>query len=124
MTDRFELAPTRPKYCARRSGGRADRLPCREHRVHCAGFRESEKVLAEWLVGEHLREFGKDIEMLLRGLLGDQQEEQQPYGATVGCIEWDGFSETYERSNRFLEPFDPSVRNRNALTEPRGTKPF
>ncbi len=52
------------------------------------------QLFAKALVGEHLRQFGKQLQMLFVGGFRHQQDENQADRLAVGCVEL----------NRRLEP--------------------
>src|SRR5476651_666784 len=83
------LTQLKPSFAALASYSRAMLvcsigLPCadvlvQDARVICAG-----QLLAQFLVGKHLRQFGQNLQVLLGGLLRHQQDEQQVDRLAVG----------------------------------------
>jgi hypothetical protein len=78
----------------------------------------SVQPLAGVAIGKQLRDLGKDFEVLLSGLFGDEQEDQQRDRLAVRRFEGDGFRESDECGERLLEAFDPPMRDRDAFAEP------
>src|SRR5512143_298672 len=98
---------------------RSRNLPAAEHVVDRLRVRRGGEALAERLLREHLREFGEELQMLLGGVLGDEQHEHLRDRLAVGRVEGDRCAQPRERALRLGEPLDAAVRNRDALAEPR-----
>lgn len=82
------------------------------------------QTLARVAIGQQLRDLRQDLEVLLRRLFGDQQENQEPDRLAVGRFERDRIGEPHERGERMLETLDPPVRNRDAFAEAGRTEPL
>ena len=88
------------------------------------GIGVAAQTVAEAAVGEHLGEFGKELEMAFGGRFGHQEDEQQADRLTVRGLEGHRRGQAEKRAERFLEALDAAVGNRDALTEPGGTELF
>ena len=77
---------------------------------------------AERLVGKHLGDLGEDFEMLLRDVIGNQQEDQQLDRLTVGGFEWDGILQAHKGGQRRLQSLDAAVRDRDPMAEAAETR--
>src|SRR6187455_2897370 len=53
------------------------RLPCGDELVQRCGVRRLRQGFAQGPVAEHLCQFGEDLEVLFRGVLGNEQREYQ-----------------------------------------------
>ena len=62
--------------------------------------------------------------MLLRRLLGDEQEDEQSNGLAVRRLERNRFGQAHKGSKGLFESLDAAVWNGNAFTEPCRTEPF
>ncbi len=76
------------------------------------------QTLARVSIGQQLRDLRQDLEVLLRGLLGHEQEDQEPDGLAVGRLERDRLGKPDEGGERMLETLDAPVWNRDAFAEP------
>ena len=72
---------------------------------------------ARFAIGEQLGDLGQDFEVLLRGLLGYEQEDQERNGLAVRGFEWNRLLQAHEGGERLLEAFDPAVRNGDTFAE-------
>ncbi|ERI25490.1 hypothetical protein NP88_4090 [Burkholderia cepacia] len=80
------------------------------------------QTLAGVAIGQQLRDFRQDLEVLLGGLLGNEQEDQEADRLAVGRFERDRIGEADERGERVLEALDAAVRNRDTFAEPGRTE--
>src|SRR5918993_1576054 len=130
---RTAVPPSRPATQASESGSRLSscsratltcsiRLPCGNQLVERFGVGGARHQLAQRLVGEHLRQLGEDLQVLLGGLLGHEQHEHQVYRVAVGRVEGHRLREAQEGAARLLQPLDAPVRNRDALAQAGGTE--
>src|SRR5574337_1302617 len=87
--------------------------------VRCAAQGFSEAPLAE-----HLGKFGKELQMLLVGLLWHQQHEQQADGFAIRGVELHRGGEAEEGAGGLLKTLDAAVGNGDALAQTRGTQAF
>ena len=97
-------------------------LPSRNvlmYRARVGGLRQR---AAQRLVAEHLRQLGKNLQMLLGRLGRDEQYENEIDGLSVRCVEGDGRLQPDERAHRIAQTFDPPVRDRDTLPESRGAQ--
>ena len=62
------------------------------------------QTLARVAIGQQLRDFRQDLEVLLGGLLGHEQEDQETDRLAVGGFERDRIGEPDERGERVLGP--------------------
>src|SRR3989454_409150 len=126
---RTAVPPSRPAIQASDSASRLSscsratltcsiRLPRRDQLVKGPGVRRPAHRLAQRLVAEHLRELGKDLQVLLGRLFGNQQHEYQADGIAVGGVEGHRLREAQERAQRLLQSLDAAVGNRYPLAEP------
>src|SRR5437762_1464272 len=109
---------SRLSSCSRATLTCSIRLPRRDQLVKGTGVRRPAHRLAQRLVAEHLRELGKDLQVLLGRLFGNQQHEYQADRIAVGGVERHRLREPQERAQRLLQPLDAAVRNRYPLAEP------
>ena len=84
--------------------------------------RSAQELLAERAVTEHLGKLGKQLQMVLVGLFGHQQYEQQGNRAPVGRIEGNWLGEPDEGAEGVLQALDASVGNGHAMAEPSGAQ--
>ncbi|SAK12865.1 hypothetical protein UA21_00439 [Burkholderia multivorans] len=85
--------------------------------MQLGGIRFVVQTLARVAIGQQLRDFRQDLEVLLCGLLGNEQENQEGNRLAVGGLERDRIGEPHECRERMLEALDASVRNRDAFAE-------
>jgi len=90
----------------------------RQRQVNGIRIRGDQQRLAERLVRQHLGKLRENVEVLLGGLLGHQQENHQRDRLAIGCVKGDGLRHPHKGGNGVLEPLDPSMRDRHALAEP------
>src|SRR3989475_5746192 len=109
---------SRLSSCSRATLTCSIRLPRRDQLVKGTGVRRPAHRLAQRLVAEHLRELGKDLQVLLGRLFGNQQHEYQADGIAVGGVEGHRLRGPQERAQRLLQSLDAAVRNRYPLAEP------
>src|SRR6185369_5878305 len=95
------------------------RLPGSDQLVQRARVARRDHRVAQRTVAEKLRQLRKNLQMLLGGLLGHQQDEHQVHRLAVRAVERDRLRQARERAECFLQPLDPPVRDRNALAEAR-----
>src|ERR1700694_910886 len=106
---RTAVPPSRPAIQASDSASRLSscsratltcsiRLPCGDQLVKGAGVRRPAHRLAQRLVAEHLCELGKDLQVLLGRLFGNQQHEHQAYGIAIRRVERNRLREAQERT--------------------------
>src|SRR5258706_3243074 len=95
------------------------RLPGGYELVQCAGVRRRGHRIAQSPVAEQLRQLREDLQVFLRRLLRDEQDEYQADRLSVGAVERDRLRQPCERTECFLQSLDPSVRNRHALPKAR-----
>src|SRR5512141_740325 len=81
-------------------------LPIADKLVQRARVLGLDELLAQIRVGEHLREFGQNLQMLFRRLLRHQQHEQQLHRLAVGGVERHRGGKAHERSYRFAQALD------------------
>ncbi len=74
--------------------------------------------------GKALGEFGKDLQMLLGGLFGNQQHEEKRDRFTVGRVKRDGRGQAQKGAAGLGEALDTAVRNGDTATEPGRTELF
>jgi len=98
------------------------RLPRGDVLVNRARIRIARELLAEITIAEHLGKLGQHAQMLLGRLLRDEEQKHQAHRLAVGRIERDGLGEANEGAHRFLQALDPSVRDGDTLTQPRGAE--
>src|SRR5690606_36430109 len=65
-----------------------------------------EQLVAQRLVAEHLRQLGKDLQVQVGGLFGNQEDEDQVHRLAVRRIEGNWLAQAHERTHRLLQPFD------------------
>lgn len=68
-------------------------------------------------VGQQLRYLGQDFEVLLRGLFGNEQKDQQRHGLPIRRFESDRLSQAHKGGERMLQALDASMGNGDAFTE-------
>src|SRR6185436_117926 len=130
---RTVVPPSRPAIQARDSASRLSscsratltcsiRMPGGDQLVERFGVRRARQQLAQRLVGEHLGQLGEDLQVLLGGLFGHEQHEDEVDRVAVGCIERHRLGEAQEGAARLLQPLDASMRDRHALAEAGGAE--
>src|SRR6267378_2630173 len=86
----------------------------------CVGiFREPCPQLA---VAQHLGKLREHAQMLLRRLLGHEEQEHQTHRFSVGRVERHRLSEAHKSTHRFLQALDSAVRNGDSLPQPGGAE--
>jgi hypothetical protein len=100
------------------------RLPRRHQLVKGGGIGRPAQGFAQGLVAEHLRELGKDLQVLLGGFLGHEKHKDQRHRTAVGCIEGHGLGDPNEGAERFLQSLDAPVGNRHALAKSGRAEPL
>src|SRR5947209_7640901 len=93
--------------------------PLAEQSVQIGGRRGVAQLVAKRAVGEHLRELGQKLQVLLGRVLRHEQHEHFLHGLAVGSVEGDRLGESRKRALRLREALDATVRNGDALAEPR-----
>src|SRR5881227_13541 len=130
---RTAVPPSRPATQASESASRLSscsratltcsiRLPGGDELVERLRVGDGAHGLAQRPVGEHLRELGEDLQVLLRGLLRHEQHEHEADGIAVRRIERHRLREPDEGAERVLEALDAAMRDRHALAESRGAE--
>ncbi len=74
-------------------------------------------ALAQRPVAQQLRDFRKDFQVLLRGGLRHEQEDEQAHGLLVGGVEADGMRQLENGRHGRLQALDASVGNRDAMAQ-------
>ena len=74
--------------------------------------------------GALLGEFGEELQVMLIGLFGNQQDKKHRDWTAVGRIEWNGFGETDKGAKGVFEGFDAAVGNGDALSKTGRTELF
>ena len=92
-------------------------LPLREHLIQRLTIFFSIQAFACFPVGKQLRYFREDFEVLLCGLFGNKQEDQQRHGLPVRRFESDRLSQAHEGGERMLQTLDASVGNGHTFAE-------
>src|SRR5262245_3284035 len=95
------------------------RLPGGDVLMHRARVGISRELRAEFAVAQHLRKLGEHAQVLLGRLLGHEEQEYQIDRLAVGGVEGHRLGEAHEGADRFFEPLDSAVGNRDALAEAR-----
>src|SRR5256712_5638249 len=113
---------SRLSSCSRATLTCSIRLPRRDQLVKGTGVRRPAHRLAQRLVAEHLRELGKDLQVLLGRLFGNQQHEYQADGIAVGGVEGHRLRQPQEGAQRLLQSLDAAMGNRYPLAEPGRTE--
>src|SRR6266536_411429 len=75
-------------------------------------------LLAKLLLAEHLRKLGEELQVLFRGLFGDEQHEHLLDRPAVGRVEGNRLQRPHEGAERVFEALDAAVGYRDTLTEP------
>ncbi len=68
-------------------------------------------------VGQQLRYLRQDFQMLLRGLFGNEQEDQQRHRLPIRRLESDRLSQAHEGGERMFQALDPAVGNGDTFTQ-------
>src|SRR5919204_3666298 len=130
---RTAVPPSRPATQASESASRLSscsratltcsiRLPGGDELVERGRVGGGAHGLAQRAIAEHLRELGEDLQVLLRRLFRDEEHEDEGDRRAVGRVERYGLREADERAERFLQAFDPSMRDRHALAKAGGAE--
>src|SRR5436190_13148771 len=106
------------------TGRRLRRFPGTKKLDQILGARGCRELLTKRALRKHLCQLGEELQMLLGRMLGHEQHEKLLDGLAVGRLEGDGRYESDECAGRLRKSFDPSVRNRDPLTEPRRSELF
>src|SRR5664279_1885229 len=88
------------------------------------GVRSGGELFTKNPVGEHLRQLGEQLQMVLVGGFRHQQHKYQADRLAVGCVKLHRRLEANERADRSLEALDASMGNRDALAEAGGAEFF
>ncbi len=92
-------------------------LPLREHLVQRLTVFFRIQAFACIPVGQQLRYLRQDFEVLLRGLFGNEQKDQQRHGLPVRRLESDRLSQAHKGGEWMLQALDASVRDGDTFTE-------
>src|SRR5262245_20529083 len=128
---RTAVPPSRPAIQASASASRLSscsratltcsiRLPRSDELVQGRRVGRPGHGFAQRLVAEHLRELGKDLQVLLGGLFRHQQQEHEADRAAVGRVERHWLGDADEGAQRLFQALDAAVRDRHALPEAGG----
>src|SRR5262245_15977358 len=125
---RTAVPPSRPAIQASESASRLSscsratltcsiRFPRGDELVQLRGARGARHGLAQRAVGEHLRQLGKDLQVLLGRLLGNEQHESEADRLSVGRVERHRLRQAEQRAQRLFQALDAAVRDGDALAE-------
>src|SRR5678815_3403516 len=109
---------SRLSSCSRATLTCGIRLPCGDQLVEVGGVGRAQHRFAQHPVAEHLRQLGEDLQVLLGGLLRNEQDEGEAYRLAVGRLERHRLGEADEGAERLLQPLDAPVRDGDPLAEP------
>src|SRR5688572_20596454 len=125
---RTAVPPSRPATQASASASRVSscsratltcsiRLPSSDELVQSGRVGGAAHGFAQNLVAEHLRKLGENLQVLLGGLLGHEQHEDEGDRVAVRGVEGHRLRHPDERAERLLQPLDAAVRDGDALPE-------
>ena len=102
----------------------APRLPAGDQAMQIGGRGGALDALAQAGVAQQLGDLGEDFQVLLRGGLGHQQEDQQADRLFVRGIEADRLRQAQHGGHRRLQTLDAAMRNGHAMAQAGGAQPF
>src|SRR5581483_169137 len=132
---RTAVPPSRPATQASESASRLSscsratltcsiRLPVGDELVERRRVGGGAHGVAQRAIAEHLRELGKDLQVLLGRLFGHEEHEDEGDRRAVGRVERNRLCQTDEGAERLLQPLDAAVRDGDALAEAGRAEPL
>jgi hypothetical protein len=100
------------------------RLPADDETLRGERIGRLRELGAKVAIAEHLRELGENLQVHVRCALGDQEHEYQAYRTAVGRFECERRAQAQERAYGLTQALHSTVRDRDALAEPRGAEPL
>src|SRR5581483_4299711 len=131
---RTAVPPSRPATQASESASRLSscsratltcsiRLPVGDELVERRRVGGGAHGVAQRAIAEHLRELGKDLQVLLGRLFGHEEHEDEGDRRAVGRVERNRLCQADEGAERLLQPLDAAVRGGDALAEAGRAEP-
>jgi len=87
----------------------------------CSGFRRSVQAISKCLIRKHLRYGGQDPQVLLVGVLGNQDHEEGRHWLMICRAKRYWNFGTHEQYHRFSDTGDTSVRDRDTMSKCGGS---